>query len=201
MIRAVLFDIGNVLVRFGFQRAAAHMAPDSSLDASAIQQVLDRWHPDHESGRIRPDEFVENVMRDIGYRAGAEAFRLAFCDIFTANGPMWEVVRTLKSRGLRLCLFSNTSALHRDWLFRQFPDFALFDDAVFSWEAGCLKPDDGMFRCALDILRLPPEQIAYIDDLAPNTDRGRELGFVTFPYHPDRHPEFLAAARTAGLPV
>lgn len=199
MIEAILFDIGNVLLRFDFNLAAQALAAHSRLPAPEIRAVLDDLHTPHESGGISSDEFIVEAMKRMGCAAPKEVFLEAFTGIFTPNEPMWEFDRALRGK-VRRVLFSNTSRIHQEHVFAFYPEFQTMDGGVYSWTAKCMKPDEGIYLQALALLNLPPERVAYIDDLLPNIETGRRLGLRCLHYHPDRHAEFLREAAALGLP-
>lgn len=198
MIEAILFDIGNVLARFDFEKAVRGLARDSAAPPEEIRAVLDHYHPDHETGRLSSEEYAQKVCAKISYQGSQLTFREVYCDIFTVHEPMWDFIATLPA-GIRRVLFSNTSEFHQDWLFAWHPAFAGFHDGVYSWSALCMKPDESIYRQALEKLGLPPEKVAYIDDLPANIETGRRMGLQAFAYHPDRHADFLNEAAALGL--
>ena len=195
MIRAFLFDIGNVLVRFDYGRVFRRLEAMAGAErVAAAEPVIRGMGPDLESGRLTADAFVARAVDLLGPAVTAERFREVFNDIFTANEPMHTAVELLRGR-VPLHLFSNTSELHERHLFEHFPVFGQFDGGFYSWRAGCMKPDEAFYHAALGTLGLPPEAIAYVDDLPDNAATGRRLGLVTHAYDPDRHDafeEFLA---------
>ena len=190
MIEAILFDIGNVLVRFDYDKAVRGLGRDSDATLPEIREALERYHADHETGRISSVEYAQKVCEKISYKGSQVAFREVYSDIFTVNKPMWDFVAALPS-GIRRLLFSNTSEIHQNWLFSWYPSFAEFHGGVYSWSALGMKPDEPIYHRALEMLSLPPEKVAYIDDLPANIETGRRLGLRAIAYHPDRHEEFL----------
>ena len=195
MIRAFLFDIGNVLVRFDYGRVFRRLEAMAGAERVAVAEpVIRGMGPELESGRLTAEAFVDRAVDLLGPTVTAERFREVFNDIFTANEPMHAAVESLRGR-VPLHLFSNTSELHERHLFERFPVFDRFDGGFYSWRAGCMKPDEAFYHLALETLGLPPEAVAYVDDLPDNAATGRRLGLVTHAYHPDRHEafeEFLA---------
>ena len=79
-----------------------------------------------------------------------------------------EVVSSLKSKGCRLALISN-SAPEAPIIWKGLPFAGLFDVSVFSCQVGLQKPDPRIFRLALEQLAMKPEECLYIGD-RPDTD-------------------------------
>lgn len=193
MSRALLFDIGNVLVHFDFTPAIRSLALRSRLPADQIGAGLAPLKAAHEVGRLTDREFASQAAELIGFRGSAADFALAWSDIFTENPPMTAFVRRLAGRH-RLLLLSNTSALHKDWLFREFAVFSLFEAGVYSYETGTLKPGAGIYETAIARFGLDSSRTLYIDDLEENISAGARLGFVTQRYSAAQHDAFLGRA-------
>jgi putative hydrolase of the HAD superfamily len=200
MPRALLFDIGNVLVRFDFSPAAQKFATLSQATAQEVLALLAPFKDDLESGRIADDDFVSQSVERIGFRGTREEFVQIWGDIFTANEPMIARVKQLSGQ-MPLYLFSNTSGLHKAWLFEKFDVFGLFAGGIYSHEAHCMKPHEPIFHEAINAFGLEPHQTLYIDDLPDNIATGKRLGFQCHQYHPDRHEEFEPALTAFGQRV
>jgi putative hydrolase of the HAD superfamily len=200
MPRALLFDIGNVLVRFDFSPAAQKFASLSKATAQEVLSLLAPFKDDLESGRIADDDFIAQSVERIGFRGTRDEFVQIWGDIFTANEPMIARVKQLSGQ-MPLYLFSNTSGLHKAWLFEKFDVFGLFAGGIYSHEAHCMKPHEPIFHAAINAFGLEPGQTLYIDDLPDNIATGRRLGFQCHQYHPDRHEEFEPALTAFGQRV
>jgi HAD superfamily hydrolase (TIGR01509 family) len=191
---ALLFDIGNVLVRFDFTAAAQRFAAQSEATTEQVLSLLAPFKDDLECGRISNGDFVAQSMVRIGFRGTKEEFIDIWSDIFTENEPMIAAVEELATEH-PLYLLSNTSGLHKEWLYAKFPVFRHFTGGIFSHEAGSMKPDEPIFRAAMEAFALEASQTFYIDDLPDNIATGRRLGLVTHHYHPDRHEDFHVALK------
>lgn len=188
---ALLFDIGNVLVRFDFTVAAQRFASMSAASAEQVLALLSPFKDELESGLISDEDFITQSMERIGFRGTREDFARIWGDIFTPNAPMISAVGRLAAEH-PLYLLSNTSGLHKDWLFANFEVFRHFTGGIYSHEAGCMKPHELIFLSAIETFELDPRRTLYIDDLADNIAAGQRLGFVCHHYHLDRHDAFEA---------
>jgi putative hydrolase of the HAD superfamily len=197
-ISAILFDIGNVLVTFDHGRSAARLLPASKLNLEQIRSVILEHLVPMERGQIRSEEFVSRCVQITGYSGTHQEWAEAYCDIFELNRPMWEFVAQLPAN-VATCFFSNTSELHENFIFRRYPEFSGIPQGIFSWRVGSMKPDDGIYTAALDLLKRPPGEILHIDDAAANLETGQKFGIRTFCYDFRDHDAFLAAMRSLGL--
>lgn len=189
---AFLFDIGNVIVRFDFSQAALKFAALSTSSSEEVLAALSPFKDDLESGRISDADFVAASMQRIGFKGSYEQFVEIWGDIFSENTPMIQLINHLAANRVPLYLLSNTSGLHKEWLFAHFPVFSLFQGGIYSHEARCAKPHEEIFQQTITTLQLDPAKTVYVDDLADNAATSRRLGFVTHHYSPDAHGHLIA---------
>lgn len=190
---ALLFDIGNVIVHFDFSTAAERLAALSDASTENVLKLLMPFKDALESGQMSDEDFVTRSMDTINFTGSREEFAAIWGDIFTANRPMMEFIRDVHGR-VPLYLLSNTSGLHKDYLFTNFDTFGLFEGGVYSHEARSMKPHEPIFRNVIDTFGLDPARTFYIDDLADNIRTGQRLGFASHHYDPKQHPRFVEEA-------
>jgi putative hydrolase of the HAD superfamily len=185
-----LFDIGRVLLDFDFESSLVRLLPPGTPDASArILRLMDR-KDELEAGLIDADTYTAWALDVLQTTATVEEFHHAWRHIFTLNEPMWQRVRQLSADGHRLILFSNINAIHVPWIYDEFPEFHLFDDAVMSFRTGFIKPDPEIYHHAISQHAIIPAETLYIDDLPQNAAAGRALGFHTWQYDLNNHSAF-----------
>jgi FMN phosphatase YigB (HAD superfamily) len=198
MIEACLFDIGNVLVSFDYARTFGPIAARTSRTYDEIRRHMAQACPALETGRLSSEAFVAAAIEFIGGGVSSDDFLTAYTGIFDPILPVWQLVEAIRE-SVPVYLFSNTSEIHETCLFRQFPEFSRFHGGYFSWRLGCMKPDAGIYEHACASLGLPPQSIAYVDDLAPNIEAGRRFGFRCHRYERTHHGELLEFFRQYGL--
>ena len=190
MIRSFIFDIGNVLVPFDFNRAIRRIQPHcrALLDAPAvaIRPILDTY----ECGQIGRAEFLKQAIELLEYTGSEAEFVAAWEDIFEENFAMTRLVGSLHGR-YPLYLLSNTSDIHAGYFEAKYPVFQYFSGAVYSHLVRCMKPGRPIFEIATQQFGVEPRETVYIDDLAPNVATARELGFHALQYDHARHAQLV----------
>ena len=200
MIRAVLFDIGNVILKFDFAIALRRIAAlCESHDCTEILAAIERIKAGYEDGQIDTAAFLRGAFDALRYRGTEAEFVAAWEDIFEPNEPMLALIERLHGR-LPLYLLSNTSGIHRDYVFRRYPIFARFRSGVYSYEARASKPGREIYEIAIRQLGLEAPRTFFIDDLLPNIEAARALGFRVHHYHHDRHQLLLDELQMLNLP-
>ncbi|GAB4153330.1 MAG: HAD family phosphatase [Planctomycetaceae bacterium] len=178
MLKTILFDMGNVLVKFSHQRMCQQLASVCQLEESTVRSRLfdSNVQADFERGLIDEQEYCQYLTGRKIHPAGLSLLRTAGSDIFSLIEPMPAILDSLKEHGLRLVLLSNTSVWHYDWI-RQMSDvLERFDDVVASWQVGAMKPEPKIFQAALEKIGCLPEECFYTDDIPEYVATGRTFG-------------------------
>lgn len=199
MIRAVIFDFGNVIYSFDPLVFINRVAPFSLMQVPDIRTKL-RQSTDlfekYETGRMTSEEFFLGMTTRLALNMQRKAFVEAFCSIFTPIPSTMNLIRQLKSTH-RLGLLSNTSAWHFEHIIANAPVYPLFETVTLSFEVGAMKPAEAIYRDALQKLNLPPDECVYIDDIKENADAAVSLGMTGIHY--TTHAALLSSLSAAGL--
>jgi epoxide hydrolase-like predicted phosphatase len=178
VIKAILFDLGNVIVPFDFKRAYAKLGPLCSCPVTEISarlrstDLVSRF----ETGRIASEPFVGELSTLLGLKTTYSEF----CDLWTSVFFEDTLVPESLIAGLhgrhRLLVLSNTNPIHFSMLKARYPVFSHFDDFVLSYEVGALKPDARIYRKAIERAECLPEECFFTDDIAINVEAARKNG-------------------------
>jgi len=193
---AFIFDIGNVLLRFDYNRAfrAVQAAGGPAPDRAAIEALGHRY----ERGGIESGAFLEQLGTITRHALPDADLARAWQDIFEPIPAVWDVVEKLHGR-YPLYLLSNTNALQHDHIVERYPILGKFSDGVYSYQAGCMKPEPEIFTRAIAQFGVSPETTVYIDDVTVHIEAGRRAGLHAVQYDLATHGEFLAALQQLGV--
>ncbi len=180
MIDAVLFDLGQVVVRFDnrlfFERIAGFTDRSAAEIRAAVhenEELLCRF----DTGRIPPEEFYARAAEALDLDLGFGDFFDAYNDVFTLIEPTIDLARRLKP-GRKLLLVSNTDVMRYSHIESSFPELGIFDDAVLSFRVGRMKPDPEIYLEALRRAGTTAERALFIDDLPENVAGAERLGIA-----------------------
>jgi len=201
-IEAVVFDIGNVLIRWDVRALYRTVFDDHDEMEHFLAEVWTPMENDRcDRGAAFADVIDENIERHPRYEA---EIRMAWDRwIETVPGPVegaFELVAELSSSGVALHALSNFSAETFPLVRDVYPQFRLIDEIVISGENPPLaKPDRAIFELLCERAGLEPATTVFIDDAAANTRAASQLGFVTVTFTDTEALRLELAA--LGLPV
>ena len=200
-IRAIIFDIGRVLVRVDIAEAKTGLANGLPLSPEELWSAIEndpRWR-DWQEGRLSPRDWHLNLSQRLGLSLDFEKFTAVWNSALdpVAIHPN-ELFEDL-SKHYRLGLLSNTDPIHVARLESSYDFFQYFPKAVriYSCAVGASKPDPVIFREALKACRVRAEEALYVDDIAAYAVAARRLGMIGIQY---QSPEQLRQ-ELAGLGV
>jgi len=185
---ALIFDFGNVVAFFDYQRICDRLGkrlgvPGDAIRAKLIEHGFARTLARLEAGEMAPTAFAADITGRLGLSMPFEQFVRDWEDIFWLNEPIAGLIGVLKSRGHHLILGSNTNVLHASHYRRQFAaTLDQFDAFVFSHEVGCLKPDARFYEACASAAGVPPASCVFVDDLAENVEGARKAGLMSVQY-------------------
>jgi len=179
MIRAFLFDLGNVLFPFDFT-SVIHFLTKNGARLKNLQ-TLKKLLREYETGRISTPEFYGKMKDLTGYTGTFENFRKNFSDIFVENPDTLNLIPRIRQK-YPVYLLSNTNEMHFHHLMETSPLLRELDGYLLSYEAGIMKPDPLIFQKAIERFDLEPGSTLFIDDLADNIHSAAKCGFLTFHY-------------------
>jgi FMN phosphatase YigB (HAD superfamily) len=197
--RAIVFDLGKVLVDFDYQIAIRHILPQCRSSAADISRLLlqENLLFDYETGRLTTPAFLDRFCAATGYAGTQAEFAGFFADIFTPIPIMLDWHARLRARGHRTFIFSNTNELAVGHIRRQFPFFSNFDNHILSYEHGCMKPEERLYTVVEQCTGERGADILYLDDRPENIETGRRLGWQAIQHdHPEATIRLLAGLLT-----
>ena len=178
-VKAVVFDLGKVLVDFDYGIAGRRLAARASMAAAELGQFLVHVPliVEYETGMLTSQQFYERVRAGSGFLGDLEEFAASFADIFTPIKPMVQLNAELRARGFPTYIFSNTNELAVHFIGRNFPFFNDFTDYILSYEHGSMKPDSRLYEVVEERSGRERGEILYLDDRPENIAAGAARGW------------------------
>jgi HAD superfamily hydrolase (TIGR01509 family) len=177
-LRAIIFDIGRVLVRIDVARAMQGLASGTALSPAELWSAIEkdpRWS-DWQEGRMAPRDWYLHLGRRLGGDFTFEQFTEIWNRVLDPAPIHEDSLFQRLSRTYRLALLSNTDPLHVQHLEANFTFFRFFPTRIYSCSVGASKPNPLIYREALRALKVQAQEAVYVDDIALYVEAAQRLG-------------------------
>jgi putative hydrolase of the HAD superfamily len=177
-LRAIIFDIGRVLVRIDVSRAMRGLATGGSLSPSELWTAIEKdpqWS-DWQTGRISARDWYLHLNKRFGGNLTFEQFTEVWNRVLDPVPIHEDAFFKALSKSYRLAVLSNTDPIHVQHLEATYSFFNYFPVRIYSCSMGASKPDPLIYREALRALKVQAQEAVYIDDIAAYVEAAQRLG-------------------------
>lgn len=192
-VRAVIFDIGRVLVRVDVSRVTSGLATRASFSPSELWSAIEndpRWL-DWQQGHISPRDWYLHLSKRLDVSLSFEQFTDIWNRALDPQPIQEDSFLEDLGKRYRLALLSNTDPIHVAHLESNFAFFRLFPIRIYSCALGACNPNPLIYREALQACKVEASQAVYIDDIPAYVEAARRLGIAGIHF---QSPQQLAAA-------
>lgn len=197
--RAVLWDFGNVIVRWNPRTLYQKIFPDPVECDRFLSEVCTLvWHAPTDCGVTFDENCAALAARHPDHHEAIWAWRHRWSEMFSgAIAETEAAIEALHARGMPQYGLSNISHETLESTLAMSPAFGRLAGYVASGLEGVMKPDPAIYRRVCERFGLAPGDMLFVDDSAMNIATAAELGFDT---HHFTDPAALAPAlRARGL--
>jgi len=177
--KALLFDLGGVLVDIDFGLALRTWSVWSALPAAELERafVMDGPYERHERGEISAGEYFAELQSKLQLSATREQIESGWNAIFVGEIEETRVLVEKVAQRLPCYAFTNTNASHMKCWSALYPRVALAFKRIFaSHQMGLRKPERSAFEHICRTLALAPDEILFFDDSVANIEGARAVG-------------------------
>lgn len=187
-IKAVVFDIGGVLVDLNLERCIRSF---KELGFTEIENYVNCYHPaeffgELERGEITPAEFCDKLREVAHIDCTDDEIQRAHRSILESIPvEKLRLMERLRKRGLRIYALSNMSAVmigRIEELMEADSHNAeyYFDQMFISYQMGLMKPSPEIYERMLQHIGIPANEILFIDDSIENIEEGKRHGMECY---------------------
>ena len=197
--RAIIFDIGRVLIRVDIHRAMAGLASDLQLTPQEVWSAIEndpRW-PDWQEGRIAPQDWHLHLGKRLGGSLTFEQFKQVWNSALAPEPIQPEPFLEKLSKNYRLALLSNTDPIHMSDAEVRFSFFRHFPIRIYSFRIGTSKPNPLIYSEALRACKVHAREAIYIDDVPACAEAAQRLGMTGLIFR--SHEELKTKLRDLGV--
>lgn len=179
--KAVLWDIGNVIVRWHPRTLFSKIFPDPVECDRFLSSVCTMdWHLAHDRGVSFEDNRKDLIARFPEHEAAIRAWGERWWEMF--SGPIAETeaaIEALHAVGVPQYGLSNISQHTIEGTVAMSPAFARLNGILVSGDEGIIKPDPAIYRLVCERFGYAPSDWLFVDDSERNIEAARDLGFDT----------------------
>ena len=193
MIKAVVFDMGGVILRLNVPRCINRFKTEAGfMDIEDFINIYQQqgFIGEFEAGKIDEDGFYANCLAHSRPGTSRQTISDCFCSLLDGtNEDAVELIRSIRGK-YRLFLLSNNNPISLALLGEELAKKGLPIDETFekkfcSFQLKMQKPGKGIYLKAIEGIGLDPSEILFIDDSPANLQTARELKIQTLQYFQD----------------
>jgi putative hydrolase of the HAD superfamily len=180
-ISAIFWDVGGVLLSNAWdhterKKALEHFDVDEAEFNSRHEMLVSSF----ERGKISLDEYLDRAIFYQPRPFTREEFSTFIFSLSQPNEAVLGLARNLAaSRKYLMSTINNESRELNLYRIEKFGLREIFNLFVSSCFVGLRKPEEAIYRLALDLTQRPPGQCCFIDDRALNLESAQRLGMHT----------------------
>ncbi len=195
-IKAVLFDVGNVLITWHPENLFRKVITDDARRAFFLETVVPMsWHINHDAGVTFAENRKGPLERHPDFADEIHAFDTRFDEMLGEPIPeSLAVMEELHKKGVPLYALTNMPQEKAQMVFDHIPTWKYIRDVVISGDEKIMKPDPAIYALALKRMGLTGPEVFFTDDNADNIAAARTAGMVA---HLFDRPETLRPALVA----
>ena len=181
MVKNIIFDIGNVILKFGrdFLLSNFYNGPEYEF---LKEKIFCRWE-DLDEDLISLDDYKKNVYDSLPKHLQNIAMSVLnnWEYFMTYSDGIISFIQELKQKGFKLYILSNMTKhfIEREY---KFPILKEFDGIVYSASIKMVKPNADIYNYILNKYNLVPNECVFIDDTKTNLAAAARFGIKTFHY-------------------
>lgn len=186
MIKAVIFDVGGVLIRTMDRRGRNALEARLSLAPGESEQIVFNsiMGQKAQRGEISTAQLWQWVGEHLHLDAAAlQAFQDDFWSGDRVDEPLINWIRGLRPR-YQTAIISNALDNLTHVLTTLYPITDAFDLIVGSAYEKVMKPDPRIFWVTLERLGVTPAEAVFVDDFAHNIAGAEAVGMIGLHYQP-----------------
>ena len=176
--RKVVFDVGNVLLRWDPFHLYRNLIPDDAKRDWFLRNVCTAaWNIEQDRGRPWPEAVALLVGQHPEWEAEIRAYDERWHE--TVPSIIEDSVATLaelKAKGEQVYAITNFSREKWAECLIRFPFLQSFDGVIVSAHERLLKPDPAIYNVLLDRYGLSAGECIFVDDSARNVEAARAVG-------------------------
>ncbi|MFL0252732.1 HAD family hydrolase [Clostridium neuense] len=178
MIKNIIFDIGNVLLKFTpveFLKNKFH--DEEVVDALYKNIFLSKEWIELDRGTITDEEAIDRYCsRDPEHENEIKEVMATWNEMHLPVEGTSEFLKRMKKKGYKIYLLSNYHLKAFEFINGKYDFIRNVDGEIISCRVKLLKPEPEIYKALMDKYNLKPEESVFIDDTKINIEAAKKLG-------------------------
>jgi HAD superfamily hydrolase (TIGR01509 family) len=179
VVRALLFDLGGVVIKLDFQRVFKRWALAAGCEAASLARRFsqDDAYARHERGEIDAAGYFDSLRSTLGIDLSDEQFLDGWNDIYEGPVDGMEALLRTASDSFPVYAFTNSNPSHQSvWTNELQLELRWFRAVFVSSELGMRKPDREAYLEVATRAGHRTSEFLFLDDSPENIDGARAAG-------------------------
>lgn len=196
MIKNIVFDIGNVILKFDIDDVLNRFTNDEFEKKFILENIINspEWLKNGliDTGFVSMDDAISIVQDRTNHERDdlIEKFWNTYNDYAIIDERVLDLIIKLKQKNYNIYLLSNINPYTHDFINKS-RLLELVDGYVFSYKEHMIKPFDSIYNTLIQRYSIVPSESLFIDDNQMNIDTGKKLGFISKKVEPDCYESVL----------
>lgn len=190
MIKNIVFDIGNVILKFDIDDVLNRFTNDEFEKKFILENIINspEWLKNGliDTGFVSRDDAISIVQDRTNHMDDylIERFWKTYNDYAEVDKRLLEIIKKLQNNNYKIFLLSNINPYTHEFINKS-NLLELVDGYVFSYQEHKIKPFDSIYNTLIQRYSIEPGESLFIDDNQKNIDTGNKLGFISKKVKPD----------------
>lgn len=178
VVKNIIFDIGNVLVAFGYEAYFKKFGIEGDMLKRIIRATVgnEAWNEIDRGVLTEEDVLNEFIKFDPEIEKELRMVYEDFNGLLVQFDYTRDWIRELKAAGYKVFCLSNMSTKALRECAEVFDFISDLDGHVYSCDVKLCKPDREIYELIMEKYSLVPEETVFVDDLAVNVDAAKACG-------------------------
>lgn len=181
MIKAIIFDLGGVVLNHSFENSAELMSINFAVRMKTVKKLYEEVKEDWSLGKITINDVAKKfkylLPKPISSKDIINSWKKEHIVRVTINQDVVKIIDLLR-KNYQVILLSNTIDLHFNAI-AETKVYTHFDKILASYKLGFRKPDKKIFELTLSQINFKPKETVFIDDNIENVKGARSAGLNT----------------------
>ena len=179
-IKAIVFDYGGVICFPPSGTVMDEIAALAGIRPEIFKPLYTKQRRDYDRGKFSVSVFYKNILAELNIKLDEEKImemsRLDHDSWKKINPAAVRLMEEIKKAGFILGILSNMPHDFLEYLRGVSLVYDLPHAAIYSCEAGCIKPEAAIYELLLSKLKCRAGELVFFDDVKENVDKALETG-------------------------